>query len=215
MCAAHLSSLQHTWLACLLSLTPAMCLQMPGWTTTQLTTRCLTPMVVANLLNMHNYRCTCKIVYQIACLLASLGLPPSQIVRYILSTTPDQHFASARGFKDRLVYFIDELNMPRARVAHMLRKHPGAVCYNIEGKYRPLVRFFMSYWQTEDPATVARAFERAPRLLGVRTSGCLSRCVKCRLLCVQGCCVQAYRQCTLLCCARCAVHTHSSSQQLA
>jgi hypothetical protein len=100
--------------------------------------------------------------------LASLGMDPGRIRKYLFSRWDECHFRSSAAFIEKLAFVLNTLHIPRRRVCVILATHPCMLDYSLESTMRPRLQLFMEYWRTADPAGVGVAVSRNPRLLWVR-----------------------------------------------
>ena len=149
-------------------------LQMEHWTPEHLDPRCMHPDTVTLFVVEMGYRTRerPRAIYEICCLLASLGAPPAAIRQFLLSRYNGDQRQGAKSIIRCIAYLHQELALTRAQITKVVTHNSRIFDYSLERTIEPRVRLFKEYWGVEAPA-VGAAVRQNPRMLWVRpTSSC-------------------------------------------
>jgi hypothetical protein len=152
-------------------------MQMPNWTTEDLTPCCLNHNSLEAVFSKTPLASARAVAYERAALLASLGLTPEAIMAFLVCRNANLHSTSSASVIRRLAYLHDELCIPRDRLCVLVANNTRMLDYSVERRYKPHVRFFMRYFQM-GAADIGKLVLRNPRLLMVRFLSRLSRCAR-------------------------------------
>ena len=143
-------------------------MQLATWTIDDLSTRCLDGHAFHVLARKAGLSARRAVIYERACLLTSLGMHPSRVLRYLTCRDEAQHSVSTGAFVAKLTYLLQDLAIPRRRVCGMLARNPRLLDYSLQRTMRPRAEFFQQYLALPDLAAVGKCVVRSPRLLWVR-----------------------------------------------